>query len=133
MEITQNDLDGIGHAVAAQSALDYAECGPHAPYARKTYKGVALESRYDLIAEYRNMETIIDRIPELLLRRLQSIWCDSKACAAYSVIVRKDKTSDLLLEVVLEAFSRSGFNSLDVSCEDEVLLFETGCWPNESV
>nr|WP_314436679.1 hypothetical protein [uncultured Brevundimonas sp.] len=133
MEITQNDLDRIGAAIASQSALDYAECGPHAPYTRKTYKGVTIEGRYDSIAEYRSMEAIVDRIPELLVRRLQSIWCDSKACAAYSVIIRKNMASVLLLEVVLATFSHFGFNSLDVSCEDEMLLVENGCWPNESV
>ena len=47
--------------------------------------GVELSSRYDQQNEYDVMMRVVRRLPPLLVRRLTSMWCDSKACATYTV------------------------------------------------
>lgn len=54
-----------------------------------TYKGVHLSSRYDLASEIAEMKHIVDALTPDMARRLETIWCDSKACATYSVTVRE--------------------------------------------
>jgi len=53
-----------------------------------TYKGVHLSSRSDLAFEIVGMKRIVDALTPDMSRRLEAIWCDSKACAVYSVTVR---------------------------------------------
>lgn len=53
-----------------------------------TYKGVLLSSRYDLASEIAEMKRMVDALTPDIARRLETIWCDSKACETYSVTVR---------------------------------------------
>lgn len=53
------------------------------------YKGVLLSSRHDLASEIAEMKHIVDALTPDMARRLETIWCDSKACATYSVTVRE--------------------------------------------
>lgn len=55
------------------------------PATRMFVRGVELSSRYDKGHEYRSMSRVIEALPENVARRLRMIWCDSKACATYSV------------------------------------------------
>ena len=53
------------------------------------YKDVHLASRYDYAFEIRDMQKIIDSLVPDMARRIEAIWCDSKANAFYIVTVRK--------------------------------------------
>lgn len=55
----------------------------------QTYKGVLLSSRCDLASEIAKMKHIVDALTPEMRRRLETIWCDSKACATYSVTIRE--------------------------------------------
>lgn len=74
--------------IRLQHDLDHAEAGPKAPVPGFLYKGVRLESRFSVLAELDTMRKFIDALPELMVRRLVSIWCDSGAGANYMVEVR---------------------------------------------
>ncbi|MBY6120446.1 hypothetical protein KUV64_15030 [Mameliella alba] len=53
-----------------------------------TYKGVRLESRWAVLRELENMKRIVEAMPELMSRRLETIWCDTKDGATYTVTVK---------------------------------------------
>ncbi len=93
---TMNDnqrppLDIIPEAWAAfqhQLNIDYDAAGPKAPVASFDYRGVHLESRWAVLRELETMKRIVDALPELTARRLNSIWCDSNCEANYVVSIR---------------------------------------------
>ncbi len=72
-----------------QHEIDYAAAGPKAPVSGFVYRGVQIESRWAVHAELEAMKRIIDAMPELMARRLASIWCDSNCGSNYIVSVRK--------------------------------------------
>ncbi len=71
-----------------QYDIDRADAGPTAPVSGFRYRGVQIESRWAVLSELDTMRGIIDGMPELMARRLETIWCDSKAGACYTVTVR---------------------------------------------
>jgi len=79
----------LAEALRRQYEIDRAEAGQKAPVSGFTYKGVLLESRWSVLRELEAMKAVLDAMPELMARRLESIWCDSKAGATYSVSVRE--------------------------------------------
>lgn len=52
------------------------------------YKDIYISSRHDLASEIQDMKRIIDALNTDMIRRIDAIWCDSKACALYNVTVR---------------------------------------------
>ncbi len=74
--------------IQRQYDIDRAEAGPKAPVSGFRYRGVKIESRWNVLAELDKMRRIIDVMPELMARRLESIWCDSNAGSCYTVTVR---------------------------------------------
>ena len=80
----------LAEALQRQNEIDWAEAGQKAPVSGFTYKGVRLESRWAVLRELDVMKRIVDAMPELMSRRLETIWCDSKASSTYTVTV-KDK------------------------------------------
>lgn len=74
--------------IQRQHNIDRAEAGSKAPVSGFCYRGVKIESRWSVLAELDTMRRIIDAMPELMARRLESIWCDSNAGACYKVLVR---------------------------------------------
>ena len=52
-----------------------------------THRGVLLSSRHDLAEEILVMQRIVDALPADMARRIETIFCDSKACAVYSITV----------------------------------------------
>lgn len=72
------------------------------------YKGVHLSSRYDLALEIDAMKLMVDQLTPEMARRIDCIWCDSKACACYSVTVRDGLWVDQLLEAIKQAGRISG-------------------------
>tara|TARA_R100001086_G_scaffold206355_2_gene122179 strand:- start:134 stop:541 length:408 start_codon:yes stop_codon:yes gene_type:complete len=78
----------LAEALHRQNEIDRAASGQKAPVSGFTYKGVRLESRWAVLCELEDMKCIVDAMPELMSRRLETIWCDSKAGATYTVTVK---------------------------------------------
>lgn len=53
------------------------------------YKGVHLISRHNVSGEIEKMKDIIDALKPDIVRRIEILWCDSKAGATYNVTVRE--------------------------------------------
>lgn len=87
-DLTYSDYQAVAEAVARQNAIDRDEAGPKAPHGTVAYRGILLDSRWDVLAEYRAMRAIVDRLPDLVRVRIESIWCDSK-CTSYFVLTVK--------------------------------------------
>ena len=120
----------LSEALAHQHRLDYEDAGPKAPHGPIAYKGVTLSSRFDALREFAAMRKAIDLMPELMARRLESIWCDSKACAYYVVTVRKGFYVEALRDEIEDAFRGiGGFNGLDILCDDHKGVSFDPWWP----
>jgi hypothetical protein len=52
------------------------------------FHDVVLSSRYDKAHEYESMAAIIEELAPELRSLIDSIWCDSKANACYSVVLK---------------------------------------------
>jgi hypothetical protein len=72
-----------------QYEIDYAAAGPKAPVSGFSYRGVRIESRWAVLAELERMKRIVDAMPDLMARRISSIWCDSNCGSNYLVSVRE--------------------------------------------
>jgi hypothetical protein len=51
--------------------------------------GIQLSSRYGLAREIKAMKSAIDEMPAPARNSVKSIWCDSKACAVYSMKIKE--------------------------------------------
>ncbi len=78
----------LAEALHRQNEIDRAASGQKAPASGFTYKGVQLESRWAVLREQEDMKRIVDAMPKLMSRRLETIWCDTKAGATYTVTVK---------------------------------------------
>lgn len=132
-DFTEEELARISEAIAHQNRLDYEETGPKAPHGDIEYKGVVLSSRYDVAAEFSNMKRVIDAMPELMARRLDSIWCDSKACACYTVQIRSHLHLDELPYEIEDAFKSTlrGYNGLSIDCEGRQIPYRDCYWADD--
>lgn len=74
--------------IQRQYDIDRTDAGPRAPVSGFRYRGVQIESRWAILSELDTMRRIIDTMPELMARRLETVWCDSNAGACYTMIVR---------------------------------------------
>lgn len=105
--------------IQRQYDIDRADVGPKAPVSGFRYRGVQIESRLAVMAELDSMRRIIDAMPELMARRLETIWCDSNAGACYTVTVRPGLwVHDLrwaIADAVMEA--GNGHNGIMVEAE----------------
>lgn len=80
--------------------------------------------------EYDLMRAAVDAMPELMARRLQSIWCDSVACAYYVVQIKPHRFLESLPDEVDKAFeSLGGYDGLRVQCEGRNLPIRDCYWP----
>ena len=53
-----------------------------------TFRSVRLVSRSNNASEIRDMQRIVDELTPNMIRRIEEIWCDSKATATYSICIR---------------------------------------------
>ncbi len=67
--------------------------------------GIVLESRYNFWEEYAEMWTGIKNIPEALRYNVVSVFCDSKACALYTIKFLNPH-DELLAVALAELFSQ---------------------------
>lgn len=131
-EIDPQTLDRIAVAIAEQSQMDYEDAGPKAPHGDIVYHGVLLSSRYDVASEFAHMRRAIDAMPELMARRVESIWCDSKATADYRITLDARLFVDGLSEVVEDAFrSVGGYNGLLIECDGQKAVWLDPYWPGD--
>jgi hypothetical protein len=129
-ELSPEMLRRLGEAMNYQNKLDYEDAGPKAPHGDIIYKGVALSSRYDALHEFAAMKRAVDAMPELMARRLDSIWCDSKAGVCYTVQIRPEFYLDDLPYVIEDAFkSLGGYNGLSIECEGRNIPYRDCYWP----
>lgn len=94
--------------IQRQYDIDRAEAGPKAPVSSFRYRGVQIESRWPVLSELDKMRCIIDAMPELMARRLESIWCDSNAGSCYTVTVRPGLWVPDLRWAIADAVLRAG-------------------------
>ncbi|MBK1634848.1 hypothetical protein [Rhodovulum adriaticum] len=94
--------------IQRQYDIDRADAGPKAPVSGFRYRGVQIESRWAVMDELDTMRRIIDAMPELMARRLETIWCDSNAGACYTVTVRVDLWVPNLRSAISEAVMEAG-------------------------
>lgn len=73
-----------------------------------TYKGVHLSSRHSLTSEISDMKRIVDALTPDMVRRLDTIWCDSNASALYNVTVRDGLWVPELQWAIAEAGREAG-------------------------
>ena len=71
-----------------QRENESAKVRKETPVSRFTYEGVALDSRHGKQYELEAMKRILDAIPDKMVQKLESMWCDSKAGVMYFVTVR---------------------------------------------
>lgn len=104
--------------IQRQYDIDRAEAGPKAPVAGFCYRGVHIESRWSVLAELDKMRRIVDAMPELMARRLETIWCDSNAGSCYSVTVRPGLwVPDLRWAIANAALEAGGHNGIVVEAD----------------
>lgn len=108
-EIPTFELDSKTAALLRlQHEIDYADAGPKSPISGFSYRGVRIESRWAVQAELETMKRIVDAMPELMARRLASIWCDSKCGANYLVSVRPGLWVPTLERAISDAITAGG-------------------------
>ena len=122
--MTPEEMRKIAQAIQQQNAIDIEESGPQAPYDVVGYKGVRLESRWNIVDEFARMRRIIDGFTDKDVVKLAWIWCDSKAQACYTVGVRPGKYDDELKWRIAEVFKTAGGGHNGISIEDGESAFE---------
>jgi adenylate kinase family enzyme len=68
--------------------LDWSQVGEKLDVDTIDYEGLQLSSRYSRVHEFNAMKGIVDALPDRMRNRIASIFCDSKACAVYSITIR---------------------------------------------
>ena len=108
------------------------EAGPRQPSGRLPYNGVIIASRFNLDSEFARMRRAIDAMPDVTVLCLETIWCDSKECDAYSVGVKPNLFAPELPGAVAEAFhAAGGHNGISVyGAEGQFEDFEPD-WPGD--
>jgi hypothetical protein len=116
--MTPEGMRRAAKAVQQQYDIDREESGAPAPYNVMGYKGVRLESRWNIVDEFARMRRIVDGFSETEVKKLAWIWCDSKAQACYSVGVRPGVFDDELKSTIAVVFKEAGDGHNGISIED---------------
>ncbi|MGR9251173.1 hypothetical protein [Rhizobium leguminosarum] len=100
-----------------QNELDRAGCGEKVPYDELEHRGVILVSRFSVKHEFETMKNVVDAMGPLVRPRISSVYCDSRACAVYSVEIKLGMNKDSLPKEVQSLFIQAtdGFNGLTVN------------------
>ena len=87
--------------------------------------GVKITSRYQKAVELDLMRALILALPSPFCGMVESIWCDSKACCCYSVVLREwlssrafSSAAEIIgscLETTLRSMRPFGHNGIDIS------------------
>lgn len=98
----------IQREMQRQNDIDKEEAGQKAPVSDFIYRGVQIESRWAVLSELETMRKIVDAMPELMARRVEFIWCDSKATACYTITVREGLWVPNLRWAITNAVMKAG-------------------------
>lgn len=89
--------------MSLQTLIDKDAAGPKSPIPHRTCNGIRMESRWSVLSELDEMERVVIALPQLTARRIQSIWCDSKAQRTYDVEIRQGHWIDRVRIDVFDA------------------------------
>jgi hypothetical protein len=88
-------------------------------------RGVNITSRYQKADELDLMRALVLALPSPFCGMVESIWCDSKACCCYSVVLREwlsarafSSAAEIIgscLETTLRSMRPFGHNGIDIS------------------
>lgn len=131
--ITYEQMDGdLAAALAHQEGIDWRDAGPKVPYDELEHRGILLQSRYSVAREFRTMKAVVDGMPDDVRLRVQSIWCDSKASAVYSVIVTLGLDRHGLADDIGDCFraATNGFNGIFIDHGSNQQIIDPE-WPGD--
>jgi len=113
-----------------QHDLDHASSREKVPYDEVMYRGVTLVSRFSVKHEFETMEGVVDAMGPSIRPRISSIYCDSRACAVYTVEIKLGMNTATIANEVQAVFVQAtdGFNGLTVSHGASAELFNPE-WP----
>ena len=101
-------------------------------------RGIHLSSRYDKPHEIEHMRRVVEAMRLGVFGHIQSIWCDSKACAFYFVTAKSSTPLnrapyDRIPEKIAKEFtSAGGYNGVQVSIGSKTFDFGPS-WPDEDL
>lgn len=109
----------LAKALHRQNELDRAGAGQKSPVSGFIYNGVQLESRWAVLSELETMKSVVNSMPELMARRLETVWCDSKAGATYSITIRSGLWSPNLPQAISDAVKKAsgGYNGIYIEAD----------------
>lgn len=128
--------DEMAAALRHQKELDLADAGSQTPELNGNYRGVDIESRWDLQHEIMTMRGIVDAMPDALRHCVASIWCDSRAEAWFAVTIADGLWHDDVEVDVRDILlmQTRGFNGLTVSDHQNHKAFDPEWdWPEEAL
>ena len=113
-DLSPAQMQAIAEAIARQNAIDYEDSGPKAPHGKLIYRGVLIDSRWDVLSEYHSLRAIVDQLPDLMRLRIESIWCDSKCTNNYIITVKSQHFVEVLPDAIEAAVIavRRGHNGI---------------------
>lgn len=95
------------------------------------YEGTRLSSRYGKRAEFETMMAVIDKIadevPEVLFM-IKSVFCDSKACAVYSITCCNGDDVEIIAKCFDRAFRNVAGGHNGLCAQHGTVSFEVGAW-----
>ena len=116
-----------------QFEIDFEAAGPKSPMDYRMHKGVCLISRWSVISELELMADAIDNIPEILVRRIKSVWCDSNCGSNYVVTTKTNGGNPALVTAIATAFKINTIKNIWVrrspsSGASKPLSLAARCW-----
>jgi hypothetical protein len=98
-----------------------------------TVHGVELSSQWNKAEELRAMAKMVDGLHPRLLAKVESIWCNSSACAAYIVMLRECSKREATW--VVDGFEHvcRGHNGISFLGKSGGSLFLDVNWPGEAL
>jgi hypothetical protein len=91
---------------------------PDVPFVSMIVHGVTLQSRYGKRKEYETMQAVVKHLPPFEREKINSIFCDSKACSQYEVELNEYDGTNRLACLLDKAFVAvaGGYNGIFLGC-----------------
>jgi hypothetical protein len=109
-----------------QRDLDIADAGTQAPEPTVIHQGVEISSRWSIAHELDTMRDVVDALSKVVRSRIQSIWCDSKAGAVYSIRILPGRWVEGIEHPIRDAVLSvtGGYNGLIVEGEGKEIWLD---------
>lgn len=103
------------------------------PSVDRAYKEISLSSRSNLQDEIDHMQRVVDAMPEAVQLAIESIFCDSKACSVYDVMINAGMYSEDVADLIEVAFREcGGYNGVNVNGDEGSKWFDPR-WPADEM